>query len=274
MSFSLVDRITELVPGERARGSLRPVPGQPALPPSLLIEAVGQLAAQVTMQASDFSMRPVAATAGEVRVLADAAPGETIGLEVEIQSRRSGAVGYCGRARQGGMTLVSLERAVGALLPMAELDDPERAREELALLLGAGRPARSLVSPAELRTPPRILEQGAHQIVAEIRAPEASALYAEHFPRRPVYPATLLLDAQIALAVELLAKNRPSTPRLALVRNVKVRAFTPPGGLLSIEIRCQREQEGRAVVALAASAAGGRVSSAVAELALENDSRR
>jgi 3-hydroxymyristoyl/3-hydroxydecanoyl-(acyl carrier protein) dehydratase len=268
MSFLLLDRITEFAPGRAARGRwhLPPAPG--GVPPCLLVESVGQLAAYVAMEWSGFASRSVAATAGEVHVLADATGNCDVDLEIEITSARSVAVAYRGRASQRGATILTLERAVGGLLPMAEFDDPARVAGELEALRGAGVPARLVEMPASLRTLASTLERSADRLRAEIAAPASGSFYADHFPRRPVYPATLLLDAQIALAADLLASGA-ARPRLERVRNVKVRAFTPPGGRLEVEIERLPDAAGRATVALRASSGAEKVSSATAEFILE-----
>jgi 3-hydroxymyristoyl/3-hydroxydecanoyl-(acyl carrier protein) dehydratase len=270
MSFSLVDRICAFETGRSARGQVE-LPDDPvAFPPCLLVEAVGQLAAWVAIHASGFASRPVAAMAGEVVVLGAAAPGVRVDLEIEITNSKRSAVGYRGRASQAGVPLITLERAVGVLLPMHELDDPERVRDELERLRGDGFGLRNRPSPADLRPRRTLLDRSAGRLCAEIHAPEDTSIYADHFPRRPVYPATLLLDAQIALAAELLTDGAAVPPQLARVRNVKVRSFTPPGGRLQVVAENVEadpdEAPARAVVSLTATAEGERVSSATAEL--------
>jgi len=268
VSFLLVDRISEFAPGAAARGHLRPPAGRAGLPPCLLVEAVGQLAAYVAMEWADFASRSVAATAGEVRVLADALPDCELDLEIEVISARSVAVGYRGRCSQRGTPILAIERAVGALLPMAEFDDAVRVRRELETLRGEGLPARSIADPAALRNA-EVREISASRLRAEITAPLTASFYADHFPRRPVYPATLLLDAQLGLAAELLQSDARSVPRLEVVRHVKVRAFTPPGGRLAVEVERNATEDGRARVDLRAASAAERVSSAVAEFVID-----
>jgi len=70
---------------------------------------------------------------------------------------------------------------------------------------------------------------------ATLHVPDAAPFFRDHFPRRPVFPATLLLNEMINLA---LAAERAATPGPLLVpvrmTNVKVRAFTPPGQVLDL----------------------------------------
>jgi 3-hydroxymyristoyl/3-hydroxydecanoyl-(acyl carrier protein) dehydratase len=229
------------------------------VPPCLLVEAVGQLAAYVSMHWSGFTSRPVAATAGEVRILSEAIPDCDLDLEIEITSAKRAAIGYRGRAAQRGRPVVVLERAVGALLPMAEFDDPARVARELEVLRGTGLPPRATSFAAAMRPRARTLERSANRVRAEIATPSVDPLYADHFPRRPVYPATLLLDAQIALASELLRS----------VQHVKVRSFVPPGRRLEVAVERLPAPSGRDAVALLATDGPVRVSSATAEFILD-----
>ncbi len=267
MSFLLIDRILEFEPAQRARASLAIPPRHPGLPPCLLVEAVGQLAGYLAMAEAGFSSRPVAAVADDVLVHAGATAGDELELEVEVLALRSSAIAYRGAARLRGAPLVEIRRALGALLPMAGFDEPERVRAELARLRDRGLDARTLPGPASLVAPTRVLERTPTTVSAEIQAPLESEVYAEHFPRRPVYPATLLLDAQIAVARTLAgALLGSSAPRLDRVRKVRVRSFTAPGDRLRLSSSIRDEAPGdRARIALEARAGATLVSSAFAE---------
>ena len=62
-AFSFVDRITKLEPGVRAAGRYA-IPGHlPRFPACLVAEAIGQLAAWVSMSKLGFRRRPVAGLA-------------------------------------------------------------------------------------------------------------------------------------------------------------------------------------------------------------------
>ena len=83
-AFSFVDRIDEFVPRTSARGRFVVPAGIDAFPPCLVAEAVGQLAAWISMEAVDFRGRPVAALAGETRFLGEVAPGSVLELAAEL----------------------------------------------------------------------------------------------------------------------------------------------------------------------------------------------
>lgn len=268
MSFLLVDRITEFVPGLRASGQLVIPDDVPDFPLSLVVEAVGQLAAYVAMESTDFSMRPVAAIAGEVVSARAIAPGDQVALSIEVRALRGTAMRYGGLARVGGRTAVELHRCTGAMLPMDAFDDPENVRRQLRMLKAGGAPARRFPSRAEFA--PDVTETRSEvpgRLSATLVAPAQAAFYADHFPRRPVYPATLLLDAKIAIAQNLIGRTRPdgaAPPAIRAVHSVKVRAFTPPGGRVEVvteEIDTAPEDSGR-LVRMEAFAQGERVSTA------------
>jgi 3-hydroxymyristoyl/3-hydroxydecanoyl-(acyl carrier protein) dehydratase len=70
---------------------------------------------------------------------------------------------------------------------------------------------------------------------AQLAVPEQAAFFEDHFPRRPVFPATLLLDALLQLAVRVVGQAaNGKTLRLTRITNVKVRAFTAPGASLAL----------------------------------------
>ncbi|HSH17721.1 MAG TPA: hypothetical protein VLD18_16900, partial [Verrucomicrobiae bacterium] len=74
---------------------------------------------------------------------------------------------------------------------------------------------------------------------ATFTVPGSAPFYADHFPRRPVLPGTLLMNAKLQLAAALAAQlPAPATGGrwvLHEVTNMKLRAFTPPGETLEIQ---------------------------------------
>ena len=270
LSFHLVDRIVELEPERRARGTLAIPVGMSGFPACLVVEAIGQLAAWVAMLRADFESRPVAARTGDVRLHGRALPGSVLDLEVDIQSCKRIAVAYSGRAHRDGELIVELERSAGAMVPMSEFEDPAEARDRFDRLRGPGLPPRSFPSPEHFG--PRLesveIEPGRIARAGLVAAPPGP-LYADHFPRRPVYPATLLLDAQIGLAARLIAAADVGSQRplreAVRVRDIRVRAFTPPGGRVDVIAEVSdagREPDGDAEVQLTATAGDQRISTA------------
>jgi 3-hydroxyacyl-[acyl-carrier-protein] dehydratase len=258
-SFSFVDRITSLAPGVRATGRYA-IPGTvDRFPLSLVAEAVGQLAAWAAMARLDFRFRPVAGLAGEAVFARAVAPGEALDLEVAIERCDEEAVAYGGGAAVAGVQVLALVHCVGPMLPMEEFDAPDAVRADFELLRGAGAPAGRFpgVAPREVS----VIERAAgERLRAELRVPERAPFFGDHFPRRPVFPGTLLLDTQIELAVALAREAAPLRGARALaasrVTDVKMRAFIPPGQVLELRLELQSATAEGATIGMVARANG------------------
>jgi 3-hydroxymyristoyl/3-hydroxydecanoyl-(acyl carrier protein) dehydratase len=268
-TFSFVDQITEVEPGAGGQGRFVVPAGLRGFPPCLVAEAVGQLAAWVAMAQVGFRRRPVAGLAGEVRILGNVAPGQILDLEVEIESCDLDVVAYGGRACAGNTKIVTLSHCVGSMLPVEEFDAPEELRGHFAVLCGPGAsPGRFQGIPAPQlalteRDPGRTLH-------ALMQVPASASFFTDHFPRRPVFPGALLLDAQMRLAVTLAGEALHPGPRAHLrphrVKDVKLRSFILPGQ--AVELRAETISIARktAVVAVAARVGGKLVSTGQVEI--------
>ncbi len=273
MAFLLVDRITKVVPGKRAQGCFT-IPGDLSdLSPCLVAEAVGQLAAWVAMAKAEFRSRPVAGIAGEVKINGRAAPGTMLNLEVELESCDSDAVFYDGQARAAGPPIIELSRCVGPMLPMEDFDDPIAVRRRFELLCGAEVSLQGFSGDAALN--PRLTfihRDPGKRLRAKMVVPVSAPFFADHFPRKPVFPGTLLLDAKVRIAASLAAEAvDPSIrPFLRPIRiyNVKLRSFVLPGQALEIDAEVLTTSRASTKIALAAEVEGQRVSTARVEIGL------
>ncbi len=231
-AFSFVDRITEFEAGKRARGEFAVPRDIPAFPSCLVAEAVGQLAAWVAMAKVSFRVRPVAALANETRFHGEVRPGDRLELGVEIEHCDDEAVAYAGWARVGSTLVIELQDCLGPMLPVEDFDAPAALAERFELLRGAG------VAPGRFHgvVAPRIVpgdSVAGESVSATLHVPLSAPFFGDHFPRRPVFPATLLLDAQIGLAMRLTA---PGTKPVRMT-HVKMRSFIAPGDALQIEAK-------------------------------------
>ncbi len=268
-AFSFVDRITEYEPGRRARGRYAVPAGVMAFPSCLVAEAVGQLAAWVAMAHIGFRGRPVAALANETRFRSDVAPGDTLDLAVDIESCDDHAVAYAGRARVDGRDVIELVDCLGPMLPVEEFDSPAAMAARFDEIRGKGAPPgrfRGVVAPPVVRT------AGVPGVSASaiLQVPESAPFFGDHFPRRPVFPATLLLDAQIRLALAVAAEatfwpagTRPAPSRMT---HVKMRSFIPPGALLELGVELTPVDAASAKVRLSAQMDGKTAATARLEL--------
>jgi 3-hydroxymyristoyl/3-hydroxydecanoyl-(acyl carrier protein) dehydratase len=268
-AFSFVDRITEFTPGKRARGEFWVPQAVPAFPSCLVAEAVGQLAAWVAMDHVSFRGRPVAALATETRFKGAVIPGDVLTLAVEIEDCDDDMVAYGGSAFVGGNKVIELLHCLGPMLPVAEFDAPETLRERLALLRDTGAP-RGRFAGVDL--PESIVTEHVpgKSSRATLKVPAGAVFFADHFPRRPVFPATLLLDAQIRLAAQLVderAGGRSASPIASRMTHVKMRAFINPGDEVEMEAALSGDDAGIARVLLSARVAGKTVATARVEFA-------
>jgi 3-hydroxymyristoyl/3-hydroxydecanoyl-(acyl carrier protein) dehydratase len=101
-----------------------------------------------------------------------------------------------------------------------------------------------------------------------MHVPASARFFGDHFPRRPVFPATLLLDALIRLAVQLAGEALPPGQRLrpARVADVKMRSFILPGHAVEIETAIRSATDGAAELSLAAMVDGKRVATGRMEI--------
>ena len=266
-AFSFVDRITALEPGRRARGRFAVPAGLSEFSTCLVAEAVGQLAAWVAMAQAEFRRRPVAALSGETRIVGEAAPGAILDLGVEIESCDQDAVAYGGWARVADTPVLELCRCVGPMLPLEDFDAPEAVRGDFETLRGSGKPPSRFpgITAPDLSLIDHIPGQ---RLRASMHVPVSAPFFGDHFPRRPVFPATLLLDAQIRLALRLATETLPPGPRLrpARMADVKMRSFILPGQAVELEAGMRSATDGAAELTLGAMVDGKRVATGRMEI--------
>lgn len=257
-AFTFVDRITALVPGVSARGTFHIPAGVEGFPSSLLAEATGQLAAWVAVAKLGFRLRPVAGIAHETVYHGVPRPGDTLETEIRIDSCEDDAVAYQGWAQIGGTAVLELHDCVGPMLPLEAFDDPLVMRAFFATLCNEGaQPDRFPgIVPAAL-TP--LEHESGRFAIAQLEVPVEAAFFDDHFPRRPVFPGTLLLDRMTALASGVVAEAAGGArPLLRRVTDVKLRTFTEPGARLELRATVDEVVQDGVVAVLEARAAGQR----------------
>jgi 3-hydroxymyristoyl/3-hydroxydecanoyl-(acyl carrier protein) dehydratase len=270
-AFSFVDGITAFASGRRAEGWYLVPSSLAEFPTSLVGEAIGQLAAWTAMAGLDFRTRPLAGLARETLIRGDAIPGRVLELAVELESLAADAVVYDGWARVDGVPIVELRQSIGAMLPTEHFDDPEELRRDLDLLLGPGAPPGRLTDLPVLDTTLEECEPG-HSMRTTLHVPDWAPFFADHFPRKPILPGTLLLGTQLRLALEL-ARDLVEPPpgfRLAVSRvmDMKLRRIVPPGKVATLALTVQGHTAGSALLTLDASLGHKPAGSARAEVTL------
>ena len=274
-AYSFVDRIVEFERGTRARGAFAIPQAIDAFPAALVAEAVGQLAAWVAMDAIEFRGRPVAALATETRFDRAVQPGQLLHLDVDILSCDDDTVAYNGRASVGGQDVITLTDCLGPMLPVADFDSPDALRERLDLLRSEGAAPGRFHGVAPMRATISHHEPGV-AMRATLDVPADAPFFADHFPRRPVFPATLLLDAQMNLAATL-AREAPAMhgamPQPLRATHVKMRSFIVPSQRLELGAELSPAANGVVKVMLLAKTDDRIVASARLELVSGTDGK-
>ena len=252
-AFSFVDRIHAIQPGVRIRGSYAIPAAIKSFPASLVAEAVGQLAAWAAMAALDFKCRPVAGLAASIELLSPVRPGQVLELAAELEAVDSEVVAYGGTAHAGGIPVIRLQHCVGPMMPLEEFDDPQVLRDRFALLQGAGA-VPGAFGGVPFFTLDHTNGEAGQSLRATLHVPTSAPFFGDHFPRRPVFPGTLLMNSNLDLAAALAAQLPPPAAggRWALrgMSDVKLRAFTPPGETLEIEARLDQLSTNAATVSV------------------------
>jgi 3-hydroxymyristoyl/3-hydroxydecanoyl-(acyl carrier protein) dehydratase len=105
---------------------------------------------------------------------------------------------------------------------------------------------------------------------ARLDVPVDVPYFADHFPRRPVLPGTLLLDAMTRLASGVVTESHPrGRPFVRMVSDVKLRAFTEPGGVLLLRATLESRENDTMSVLMEARAEGQKRPVGVAHAAFE-----
>jgi 3-hydroxyacyl-[acyl-carrier-protein] dehydratase len=190
-------------------------------------------------------------------------------LAVEIQQVDTEAIAYRGVANAEGAVILRMDECVGPMLAAEEFDDPLRLRERFVLLCGPGAPPGSFPGVDTLPLNAVEAERGQRHH-ATLQVPASAAFFEDHFPRHPVLPGTLLLDAMFRLAGTVASHGGPGrgastwVPRKA--SDVKLRAFIAPGEALALEAVLEEQGADHLGLRLGARAGKRSVASARVEL--------
>jgi 3-hydroxymyristoyl/3-hydroxydecanoyl-(acyl carrier protein) dehydratase len=241
-AFSFVDRITSVHDGRRIRGRYAIPFGLRDFPLALVGEAIGQLAAWAAMAAVDFGQRPVAGLAGSTELVQQPQPGQVLELTADLESVDAECVAYNGMARVDGTPVIRLKDCVGPMVPLADFDDPQALRARFEELCGDGAGSGSFPGLPQLPFE-RTGGNAGRWVSASFQVPAEAPLFADHFPRRPVFPGSLLMHLNLQLA-RVLANEMPPPARgrwmPATIQDMKLRSFIPPGASLQLEARLKQ----------------------------------
>jgi 3-hydroxymyristoyl/3-hydroxydecanoyl-(acyl carrier protein) dehydratase len=268
-AFSFVDRITSRDQSGEVLGDFLIPQHAKHFPHALVAEAIGQLAAWHSMACLDFQYRPVAALAGDTRFFTQPQPGDVLQLRVGVESFDEDSISYHGTAYSSGQPVLALDHYSGAMLPQQDFDDPRRVAEDFATLISTGaKPARMASVPHVLADQPTLHQNGC--ITSGLNVPLEADFFGDHFPRKPVFPATLLMHALSSMLLQGLASIpalKPAQPTgLRALRRVKMRSWIHPGDQVLLQAEGYDPKNPCSRVRLSAFLDNKLVASAVAEI--------
>jgi len=178
--------------------------------------------------------------------------GQTLELAADLESADAEAAAYAGTATADGIPVVRLQDCVGPMVSLNDFDDPQALRDRFAVLCGPGAKPGGFGGIPALSLNRTGGERGQYAR-ATFQVPTSAPLFADHFPRRPVFPGTLLMHMNLQLAAALAAELPPPTGSqwtLRTIRDVKLRAFIPPGEILELEAKLNERATDSATVAM------------------------
>jgi 3-hydroxymyristoyl/3-hydroxydecanoyl-(acyl carrier protein) dehydratase len=250
-AFSFVDRITSVQPGVSVRGSYAVPAGLTDFSSCLVAEAVGQLAAWSAMAAQDFKRRPVAGIAGQVEMFGHVQPGQLLELTADITSIDEGAIEYNGTASANGSLVLKLHNCVGPMLSIEIFDDPQALRDRYNLICSTGATPGVFNGVTVMPLENLAIEPG--QVArASLQLPPEAPFFADHFPRRPVFPGSLLMQFNLQIVDQLMAKGNTGHWTLDHLSDMKLRSFIPPGESLTLEAKLTEQSDTKAAITVEA----------------------
>lgn len=205
-----------------------------SFPQSLIAEAIGQVAAWYAMSAKNFMLRPVAALAGETKYHSEAKPGHTLQLFAKIASCDSDSVAYSGWANVNDRLVLELKNCYGAMLPLEDFDDPVLVKHHFHVLETVGAKENRLgIAPQIVATDLNCDSLG--NLRGILNVPIRAEFFADHFPHKPVLPATLLMHSLSTMALKYINSAADYCDlKVVTIDNIKVRSWISPGQQVSL----------------------------------------
>lgn len=284
MHFLFVDAITSFELGGKTEGIKHVTPddyyllsdeaGRRYFVPTLVGETVGQLAAWNVMASCDFTKRPVAGIAERARLHRPVYVGETLLLSSELKKLDDTMVQYVARAHVGDDVVFELS-ALGPLLPMDDFIEQSVVRAQFDALnqpseVPLSDYASSPLDESNVPSNPRVAalvqfdriisHTPGESICAEKRITRAAPYFADHFPKKPVLPMTILLECIMNLGRKFTKAAGFEKPyHVQEMRRIKMNDFVLPGNILTTELSIKSHEAGVLVLKCRVSRAEKRV---------------
>ena len=270
-SFSFVDRIISIEDSGKIRGIFKIPEHLEFFPKSLVAEAIGQLAAWHAMSSINFAYRPVAAIARKIIYHDEVFPGEKLDLFATIESFNLMSVSYSGVALAGKRLLLELNDCLGAMLPQEEFDSPNNVEQHFKLLETIGAKEERLARVPYV-LPTNLDSDSKGNIYAILNIPVKADFFADHFPSKNVFPATLLIEALTWMVASQINCNEGNNEGLKMkissIRMVKVRSWIEPGDQVMLRVEGLTTDYNPKQLKLSANLGGKLVASALLDLGL------
>ncbi|OGV36597.1 MAG: hydroxymyristoyl-ACP dehydratase [Legionellales bacterium RIFCSPHIGHO2_12_FULL_35_11] len=294
MSFLFVDRILEFVPGKMCRG-LKYVTqddiylcqdknNKLCFSPSMIGEALGQLAAWNAMFSVDFKYRPVAGIVDAAQLIRNVYIGDTILLEANIESVDETAIQYNAKAMVRGEEVFNIRNALGPMMPMQDFIDEDLILKQFKEINRYGDWVGDLGNSSKdeiisAKTSPQIVsltydkiieQKSGIRIIAQKKISRQAPFFPDHFPNNPVLPLTVLLECNIDLAHRFIKKsNFAHDFYLSEIRKIKINEFVHPGDEIVTSILVKQHEENILILRFRTEVLGKRV--CVLEIVMTRD---
>ena len=263
MSFHFVDQIISLDPGKQATALkqvtdldhylIPSVKNKMVLMPSIVAEALGQLASWCVLSENNFLFRPVAGIIGEMIVLDEAPINETILLSTTIEDSTKKGMRYSATATVSGKPILTLTRIISPFLPLADFSDEADERNHFNTIYQPPLPIKFADKSCSINSQntyfsscDTLLEMiKGEKIIGKKNIAIDFPFFADHFSRKPVFPMSLLLESKISLMHDFLFNMLEYTPQIQFIRftNVKMYRFITPGETVVITLQCQEKNK-------------------------------
>lgn len=265
MSFLFVDHILDLVPGKKTVGLkhvtlndtyLTHFENKLALRTCIIGEALGQLCSWNVLKTSDYKFRPVGGVIQEIQMHATASVGDTILLESEIETLDDDMVSFSGRASVNDKTLLVVKNSLAPLMPLEEYNHRIKVQNDFEILY---QPSAKIVYPKEKNNVPapyyqiaydKILSQeNGKELTAQKKIASDASYFQDHFPKKPVFPLSLLMEYNLALAHTFVADTTGNKLwRPTLLKKVKIGNFVLPGDTVITRITLKEQTDTRFIL--------------------------
>lgn len=287
MPFLFVDRLIEVVPGERAvglknvtmsePGLVELTPGSMLLPQSHTVEAIAHCISWLVIASQDFRSKPIAVTTNKMLFDGWARPGDQLRLEAEIHAMREDGALCSGRALIDDRAVATMENGICAYVPIEALEDEVLVRARYRFLCGEEPEAEEVWSAEGLKErwplvagqlwPYHLLDkvvawEPGKRLVAVKAVTRVEPMLADHFPKKPVLPGTIMAEVLAQAGLCLLERGQPNSPgppvraTIRQVRRARFRRFLHPGDLLLVEAKVRSWDDEEAEIALVGTVGG------------------